>query len=276
MVISKCLNRESEVLLMDEPTRGVDVGAKQEIHDIIRNLAGQGKGIIVFSSELPEIVQLCDRIVLMNEGQVRAVLDNGKGIDSDRIMALVAGGEERHDAERPFHGIVRDPKFLMLLLLVVLNVFFALTSPNYLSCREHLQHAETVVHGHHGRLGGHHTHDDGQLRPVRRQQPGADRRCLHTTALGGMPLWPAAVIALAAEPWSASSTAPWWPRSFPPFIATLGMMYIARGLALILANGTPVRGEKVPPGHHDPGPRLLAGGPHPRLLPGVLRRSCSW
>jgi len=95
VVISKCLNRESDVLLMDEPTRGVDVGAKQEIHDIIRELAGQGKGIIVFSSELPEIVHLCDRIVLMSEGKVRAVLDNGKGVDSDRIMALVAGGEER-------------------------------------------------------------------------------------------------------------------------------------------------------------------------------------
>jgi ribose transport system ATP-binding protein len=93
VVISKCLNRESDVLLMDEPTRGVDVGAKQEIHDIIRNLANQGKGIIVFSSELPEIVQLCDRIILMFEGQVRAVLNNGKDIDSDRIMALVAGGE---------------------------------------------------------------------------------------------------------------------------------------------------------------------------------------
>jgi ABC-type sugar transport system ATPase subunit len=93
VVISKCLNRESDVLLMDEPTRGVDVGAKQEIHDIIRELAGQGKGIIVFSSELPEIVQLCDRIVLMSEGKVRAVLDNGTGIDSDRIMALVAGGD---------------------------------------------------------------------------------------------------------------------------------------------------------------------------------------
>jgi len=93
VVISKCLNRESDVLLMDEPTRGVDVGAKQEIHDIIRDLARQGKGVIVFSSELPEIVQLCDRIVLMYEGRVRTVLENGKGIDSDRIMALVAGGE---------------------------------------------------------------------------------------------------------------------------------------------------------------------------------------
>ena len=93
VVISKCLNRESDILLMDEPTRGVDVGAKQEIHDIIRDLANQGKGVIVFSSELPEIMQLCDRIVLLYEGTVRTVLDNGKGLNGDRIMALVAGGE---------------------------------------------------------------------------------------------------------------------------------------------------------------------------------------
>jgi len=93
VVISKCLNRESEVLLMDEPTRGVDVGAKQEIHDIIRNLANEGKGVIVFSSELPEIMHLCDRIVLMFEGTVKTVMKNGKQADSDEIMALVAGGE---------------------------------------------------------------------------------------------------------------------------------------------------------------------------------------
>ena len=93
VVISKCLNREGEILLMDEPTRGVDVGAKHEIHDIIRGLANEGKGIIVFSSELPEILHLCDRIVLMNEGRVCEVLQNGVNVDSERIMALVAGGK---------------------------------------------------------------------------------------------------------------------------------------------------------------------------------------
>jgi ribose transport system ATP-binding protein len=95
VVLSKCLNRGSDVLLMDEPTRGIDVGAKQEIHDIIRSLANQGKGVIVFSSELPEIVRLCDRIVLMFEGGVRTVLENREDIDSERIMAMVAGKEVR-------------------------------------------------------------------------------------------------------------------------------------------------------------------------------------
>ncbi|GAK50462.1 ABC transporter-like protein [Candidatus Moduliflexus flocculans] len=93
VVIAKCLNRDSHILLMDEPTRGVDVGAKQEIHNIIRDLAKQGKGIIVFSSELPEIVHLCDRIVLMHEGAVREIMTNRVDIDNDHIMAVVAGGE---------------------------------------------------------------------------------------------------------------------------------------------------------------------------------------
>ncbi|MGA2639329.1 MAG: sugar ABC transporter ATP-binding protein [Spirochaetia bacterium] len=93
VVISKCLNRESDVLLMDEPTRGIDVGAKLEIHDITRNLANQGKGVIVFSSELPEILHLCDRIVFMNNGRVSAIVKNGKNIDNDQIIKIIAEGE---------------------------------------------------------------------------------------------------------------------------------------------------------------------------------------
>lgn len=93
VVIAKCLNRESDIILMDEPTRGVDVGAKKEIHDIIRDLANEGKGVVVFSSELPEIIQLCDRIVLMHEGQARDIIQNSADIDSDRIMSVVAGGK---------------------------------------------------------------------------------------------------------------------------------------------------------------------------------------
>jgi ABC-type sugar transport system, ATPase component len=93
VVISKCLNCESDILLMDEPTRGVDVGAKREIHDITRDLVKQGKGVIVFSSELPEILHLCDRIVLMHEGKVGSIIKNGAQVNSDQVMAVVAGGE---------------------------------------------------------------------------------------------------------------------------------------------------------------------------------------
>lgn len=92
VVIAKCLNRESDIILMDEPTRGIDVGAKEEVHNIIRELARSGKSIIVFSSELPEIIHLCDRIVLMVDGGVGEIIKNKKDIDSDHIMHVVAGG----------------------------------------------------------------------------------------------------------------------------------------------------------------------------------------
>jgi len=93
VVIAKCLNRDSDIILMDEPTRGVDIGAKQEIHNIIRELANEGKSVIVFSSELQEITGLCDRIVLMYDGAVQKTLKNGKNIDTDHILDVVAGKE---------------------------------------------------------------------------------------------------------------------------------------------------------------------------------------
>jgi ABC-type sugar transport system ATPase subunit len=93
VVISKCLNSENDIFLMDEPSRGVDVGAKEEIHNIIRELSKEGCSVIVFSSELPEIVNLCDRIILMYEGEVRKELKNHKDIDSEEIMHIITGGE---------------------------------------------------------------------------------------------------------------------------------------------------------------------------------------
>ena len=95
VVISKCLNCESDILLMDEPTRGVDVGAKREIHDIIRNFVKQGKGAIVFSSELPEVLHLCDRIVVMHDRKVVSIIENSLQVSSDvigdNIMKAIAG-----------------------------------------------------------------------------------------------------------------------------------------------------------------------------------------
>jgi ABC-type sugar transport system ATPase subunit len=92
VVLSKCLNAGSNILMMDEPTRGIDVGAKEEIHNLIRKLSKEGKSIIVFSSELPEILNLCDRIVLLYEGRIVKVIENGGEINSEEIMHIVTGG----------------------------------------------------------------------------------------------------------------------------------------------------------------------------------------
>ena len=70
VVLSKWLFAEPDVLILDEPTRGVDVGAKYEIYQIINSLAKEGKCVIVISSELPEVIGLSDRIYIMNEGRM--------------------------------------------------------------------------------------------------------------------------------------------------------------------------------------------------------------
>jgi putative multiple sugar transport system ATP-binding protein len=69
VVLSKWLFADPRVLILDEPTRGIDVGAKYEIYTIINELAASGRGVIVISSEMPELLGICDRIYVMNEGQ---------------------------------------------------------------------------------------------------------------------------------------------------------------------------------------------------------------
>jgi len=70
VVLSKWIYADPDVLILDEPTRGIDVGAKYEIYTIINSLAAQGKAVIVISSELPELIGLCDRIYTLNEGRL--------------------------------------------------------------------------------------------------------------------------------------------------------------------------------------------------------------
>jgi ribose transport system ATP-binding protein len=92
VVFAKCLFADSDILIMDEPTRGVDVGAKAEIYAIIRKLAGAGKSILFFSSELPEIINMCDRIFLLSDGVIKAEMKNETDIESEKILQIVTGG----------------------------------------------------------------------------------------------------------------------------------------------------------------------------------------
>jgi len=92
VVIAKCLNSNPNILLLDEPTRGVDVGAKQEIFAIIRELARQGNSVVVFSSELHEVLNLCDRIGLLYDGELKEIMENNDSVDQERIMQIVTGG----------------------------------------------------------------------------------------------------------------------------------------------------------------------------------------
>jgi ribose transport system ATP-binding protein/inositol transport system ATP-binding protein len=86
IVISKCLALNPRLFIMDEPTRGVDVGAKAEIYDIMNQLTKAGAAIIMISSELPEIVNMSDRVAVMHKGRITAVLE-GNDINQEKIIS---------------------------------------------------------------------------------------------------------------------------------------------------------------------------------------------
>ncbi|MEL7524474.1 MAG: multiple monosaccharide ABC transporter ATP-binding protein [Pseudomonadota bacterium] len=88
VVLAKWLFTEPDVLILDEPTRGIDVGAKYEIYTIINDLADQGKGVVMISSEMPELLGMCDRIYVMNEGALVGEL-NAADASQERIMSLI-------------------------------------------------------------------------------------------------------------------------------------------------------------------------------------------
>ena len=93
VVIAKWLGIEPEVLILDEPTRGVDVGAKKEIYTIINELAEKGVAILMISSELPEIIGMADRVLVMHEGNLMAELSKDE-MTQERIMHYATGGEK--------------------------------------------------------------------------------------------------------------------------------------------------------------------------------------
>ncbi len=86
VVLAKWLSTVPEILILDEPTRGIDVKAKQEIYMLINDLANAGKAVIVISSEMPEILALSDRVIVMNSGQIRGIL-SGDRINKEEILA---------------------------------------------------------------------------------------------------------------------------------------------------------------------------------------------
>ena len=98
VLLSRWLEIGPKVLILDEPTRGVDIGAKSEIYRIIDDLAKKGIGVIVISSELPEIIGTCDRVLVMREGHIEGEVGGpgGKPITQENIMALAAGVEPGH------------------------------------------------------------------------------------------------------------------------------------------------------------------------------------
>lgn len=94
VLLSMWLADNPKVLLIDEPTRGVDVGAKAEIHALLRSIAAEGKGVLMVSSELPEIMAACDRVVVMFEGKISGILENDRQLSEERMISLASGMAE--------------------------------------------------------------------------------------------------------------------------------------------------------------------------------------
>ena len=94
VAIAKMLSVSPKVIFLDEPTRGVDVGAKAEIHRILRDLARGGVGIVVISSELPELIGVCDRVLVVREGRIAGEVTDDE-MTEDTIMYLASLGEQR-------------------------------------------------------------------------------------------------------------------------------------------------------------------------------------
>ena len=97
VVLAKWMYTEPELLILDEPTRGIDVGAKYEIYQIINSLADSGKGVLVISSELPEILGICDRIYTLNEGRMTGCFDRADATQ-ESLMEYMAGDAKKEVA----------------------------------------------------------------------------------------------------------------------------------------------------------------------------------
>ncbi|GHF40835.1 ribose transport system ATP-binding protein [Amycolatopsis bartoniae] len=107
VVIAKWLAKDCDVLIFDEPTRGIDVGAKEEIYQLLGELAGQGKSILMISSELPEILRMSHRVVVMSEGRVTRVLDAGEATQ-ETIMHFATLRPDENPADAAELGLIAE------------------------------------------------------------------------------------------------------------------------------------------------------------------------
>jgi methyl-galactoside transport system ATP-binding protein/inositol transport system ATP-binding protein len=94
VLVARWLMTNPDILLFDEPTRGIDVLTKSEIHKLITTLAGEGKSIIMISSELPEVMGMSDRIMIMHQGKVTGIIDNRPDLTQEELMAYATNAVE--------------------------------------------------------------------------------------------------------------------------------------------------------------------------------------
>jgi ABC-type sugar transport system ATPase subunit len=94
VALAKWLSADSEIFIVDEPTRGIDVGARAEIYNLIKGLTIEGKTIIVVSSDMTEVLGICQRIIVMHEGTIKGIL-SGENRTENEIMQLAANVSQK-------------------------------------------------------------------------------------------------------------------------------------------------------------------------------------
>jgi rhamnose transport system ATP-binding protein len=95
-MLAKWLNTNPGLLIVDEPTRGIDIGAKAEVHRIIRDLAAQGVAVIIISSDLPEVLSLADRVLVMREGRLVGEF-SGEQATQESVMQMAVGADRQDE-----------------------------------------------------------------------------------------------------------------------------------------------------------------------------------
>ena len=93
VILAKWLSTDADILIMDEPTKGIDIGAKAEIYKLMEEIVASGKSIIMVSSEMTEVIGMSDRILVMREGHMAGELQRGE-FEEERIITYAVGGSQ--------------------------------------------------------------------------------------------------------------------------------------------------------------------------------------
>jgi len=96
VVLGKCVLTEPDIMILDEPTRGIDVGTKAEIYNLINDMTKNGKTIILISSELPEVIKMSDRVAVIHDGKLKAILDSDN-LTQERVIKYAIGGKDEDE-----------------------------------------------------------------------------------------------------------------------------------------------------------------------------------
>ena len=276
VVLARWLATRPRVLLLDEPTKGVDVGAKYEIHGIVRRVATEGTACLVVSSDLPEVLALADRILVMREGRIQGEIAGAEATE-ESVMRLATHEEGRGRVSWLWR--VREARTVIILLaeIAVLHLVplaGGRPQPPVPERRECAAHPQVLVDLRHRRRRRGHRDHLGRRGPLSGRgdragrggggpavrggrvrahgQPG--RRPLRSGVVAGAVT--AALVVLVG---------------LPPFIATLGMMGIARGAAFVITEGRffDVSGA-LPPGWQPMGIPLAWIAPAVMIALGVV------